>query len=310
MSQVPSPSIPNVISGGTILLPIDALEVGVQFSNSQSTGDNPIDRVEGSSGSDTLSFAGATTGLRLSGVSPILETGFDDAADSIVGGAANDLIFAYSGADTVYGGAGVDQIYGGSGDDELYGGADDDRIFGDGGDDVIVGEAGDDTLIGLDGADTILGGDGNDTAFGNQDDDLIQGGAGNDTIYGGGGNDTIQGGSGNDSLFGDKGNDRLVDTEGGSDSFGFGFTGSDNADTVVGFEPGTDQIVLGTDTFSSLGASVEDSEFTVVDTDSEREDADTPLVYVRETGELFFEGEQVAIFVGNPEITVDDFEIF
>ncbi|NJK38349.1 MAG: calcium-binding protein [Oscillatoriales cyanobacterium SM2_3_0] len=301
MSQVPSPIAPVFDGGGTILLPPPGAS-SVQFSNSQSSqpGIAPT-QVFGTDGADILSFSSATTGIEITAAG---------GNDSILGGSGDDVIAAGEGADTVFGGAGNDQIFGGQGNDLIFGGEGDDRIEAGDGDDVVAGGAGADTIFGGAGADSISGDDGDDLIFGNQDADLLQGGAGNDVIYGGQGADTIQGGSGNDTLFGDKGNDRLEDTAGGTDAFGFSYAGADDADTVIGFEAGTDKILLVGDVFASLGASVEDSEFTAVDAESQRGDADTPLVYVRETGELYFEGELVATFAEVPDITTGEFELF
>jgi Ca2+-binding RTX toxin-like protein len=107
---------------------------------------------------------------------------------------------------------------------------------------------------------------------------------------------------------GDKGQDRLLGGA-GTDTFGFTDTGEANADTVVDFASG-ETIALGGDVFSSLGGDVEATEFTAVDVDAQRGDAETPLVYVRETGELFFDGQLVATFLNNPDLTVGDFEVF
>ncbi|MGL5081199.1 MAG: calcium-binding protein [Microcoleaceae cyanobacterium] len=300
MSQVTNPTTPVFEDGGVSLLPPPGAN-SVQFSQSQSVGGNPVAFVGGTGGADIFAFSKSTSDLEISA---------GGGNDSVVGGSGSDAVFGGAGNDTVFSGAGDDEVSGDAGDDLIFSGEGNDRVLGGAGSDTIDGGAGNDTIFGGEGADSINGGDGDDVVYGNQDNDFLQGGAGNDIIYGGQGNDTVQGGSGNDTLFGDKGNDRLVDTDGGSDAFGFSFTGSANADTVVGFDAGTDRILLGTDTFASLGASVEASEFTAVDAESQLADADTALVYVRETGEVYFEGELVATFVGNPEITVDNFELF
>lgn len=74
------------------------------------------------------------------------------------------------GAQTMYGGAGDDVIHGGNGNDTLYG----------------------DDLAGIEtGADYIDGHDGDDSIYGGAGIDEIYGGAGSDTIYGGSGNDTL-----------------------------------------------------------------------------------------------------------------------
>ncbi len=229
--------------------------------------------------------------------------------DVIYGGTGDNEIFGNEGNDTIYGRGGNNALYGGQGNDVIYGGPGSDRIEGGKGNDTLAGGSGNDTIFGGEGDDVINGGDGNDILYGNQGNDLLQGGPGNDTLYGGQGNDTLQGGDGDDFLSGDKGNDRLLGGA-GRDTFAFFNSGAANADTVVDFVVNEDTILLGGTTFSSLGSSVEASEFTAVGTDAERAAAETPLVYVRETGELFFAGQLVATFLNNPELSSGDFEVF
>ncbi|MEL7034542.1 MAG: calcium-binding protein [Cyanobacteria bacterium J06592_8] len=272
----------------------------------QATGENRIQptltgvtEIRGGDGSDTIVPGTAEPDVTIFGLS---------ANDSLIGGSGDNEIFGNLGNDTLRGLDGNDSLYGGKGDDALYGGAGNDRIIGDPGNDTIDGGDGNDTLFGGDGNDLINGGADDDIIYGNKGNDTLQGGAGSDTMFGGQGNDNLQGGGGNDSLLGDKGNDRLVGGD-GTDTYAFTFAGSSDADTIVAFESG-ETIALGGDTFSALGGDVEDSEFTAVGTEDERGDADTPLVYVRETGELYFEGQLVATILNNPELDSGDFEVF
>ena len=91
-------------------------------------------------------------------------TSSTQAAQTLTGTAANDLLRGYAGDDTVnagdgndmvYGGAGNDTINGQGGNDWLYGGVGNDRLDGGAGHDQLVGGAGNDTLIGGSGADTF-----------------------------------------------------------------------------------------------------------------------------------------------------------
>ena len=68
-------------------------------------------------------------------------------ANSIVGGAGNDSIFANTGKDTVRGGAGNDIIFGDSGNDSLNGEAGNDSLYGGTGIDTLTGGAGNDVFI-------------------------------------------------------------------------------------------------------------------------------------------------------------------
>ncbi|EAW33405.1 calcium-binding protein [Lyngbya sp. PCC 8106] len=228
--------------------------------------------------------------------------------DSIFGGTGDNEIFGNEGNDTTYGLAGDDALYGGQGDDYLFGGDDDDRLQGDAGNDTLAGGSGNDSLFGGEGNDLLEGNDGDDVLYGNQGNDLLQGDGGSDTMFGGQGNDTLQGGDGGDSLLGDKGNDRLNGGT-GTDTYAFTFAGGSDADTIVAFESG-ETIALGGEVFDALGGDVEAAEFTLVGTEAERAAADTPLVYVQETGELFFDGQLVATILNNPDLNAGDFEVF
>lgn len=228
--------------------------------------------------------------------------------DSMFGGTGDNEIFGNEGNDTTYGLAGDDALYGGQGDDYLFGGADDDRLQGDDGNDTLAGGSGNDSLFGGEGNDLLEGNDGDDVLYGNQGNDLLQGDGGSDTMFGGQGNDTLQGGDGGDSLLGDKGNDRLNGGT-GTDTYAFTYAGGSDADTIVAFESG-ETIALGGDVFNALGGDVEAAEFTLVGTEAERAAADTPLVYVQETGELFFDGQLVATILNNPDLSAGDFEVF
>jgi len=91
-------------------------------------------------------------------------TASTEAAQTLTGTIANDLMRGYAGNDTinagdgndmVYGGAGNDTISGGNGNDWLYGGVGDDTINGGAGNDMLLGGAGNDNLTGSTGADTF-----------------------------------------------------------------------------------------------------------------------------------------------------------
>ncbi|MEB3283426.1 MAG: calcium-binding protein [Lyngbya sp.] len=296
MSQLPDSTPGSEVQGPS----------GTIITAENPTGDNRIQptavgvvQILGGEGNDTIVPGSAEINVTIAGGA---------GNDSIIGAAGSNEMAGGEGDDVVRGLAGDDFIYGGKGNDQLFGGTDNDRVQGDDGDDAVDGGDGSDTLFGVDGADTIIGGDGDDLLFGNIGADLMQGGEGSDTLYGGQGNDTLQGQGGNDFLAGDKGNDRLNGGE-GSDTYAFFQTGSADADTIVAFESG-ETIVLGGDAFSGLGGDVEDSEFTAVGTDAERSGATTPLVYVRETGQLFYEGQLVATILNNPELNTGNFEVF
>lgn len=127
--------------------------------------------------------------------------------DSIIGGGGNDLIDAdglEGGNDTIRGGAGNDTILGDGGDglegrsDTIYGGDGDDQIFGHHGNDLIDGGNDNDLITGGDGAEA------NDILVGGQGNDSLSGGAGKDLLIGGVGLDTLRGEAGEDLLLADQ----------------------------------------------------------------------------------------------------------
>ncbi|MBD2751001.1 hypothetical protein IC232_30680 [Microvirga sp. BT688] len=76
-----------------------------------------------------------------------------------------------------------------------------------------------------------------------------------DTIVGGNGRDTITGGSGNDKIYGGVGAD-LLKGGAGRDAFVFNTNiGKGEIDTIQGFNPIEDTIVLARDVFKNLGSS-------------------------------------------------------
>ncbi|WP_370230371.1 calcium-binding protein [Salipiger bermudensis] len=140
-----------------------------------------------------------------------------DNADSVEGGAGNDLIDALGGPDWVRGNDGNDTLLGGDGNDFLAGNA---------------------------GADEIDGQDGND---------LLRGGVGPDLIQGGAGDDLIETGLGGDRAWGDEGNDTIVISEESGDELPFnevyGGLGDDlmlvdNSNAQVSGDQGNDTIAI------------------------------------------------------------------
>ena len=270
--------------------------------------------ISGTADTNLIQGAGLDDTLSAGAAAPVIIYGFS--GNELISGsnADTDELYGNQGSDSIYGLGGKDFIAGGEGNDLLYGGDGDDTVFGDVGNDTISGGAGNDILGGGQGNDLIYGDDGNDIIWGEQGNDNLYGGAGNDTIYGGAGNDVIAGGDGNDFINGDKGNDNLSGNA-GSDIFAFSSFGTANADVVVDFVSGTDKIALASSTFTSLGVSVETSEFTVVANFNPATPAATAgLVYDSNNGKLYFvtggAAQEVATFVNNPALKATDFELF
>ncbi|MFB2644616.1 type I secretion C-terminal target domain-containing protein, partial [Shewanella bicestrii] len=84
------------------------------------------------------------------------QSGANDKADIILGGAGNDILFGQGGNDYLDGGAGKDTLYGGNGNDTLIGGAGNDTLIGGAGNDTLIGGLGDDVLRGDSGNDTFV----------------------------------------------------------------------------------------------------------------------------------------------------------
>jgi len=190
------------------------------------------------------------------------QTGAEDAADTLLGGAGNDSIYSNGGADSIDGGGEEDYLYldrsastaslsfvaASSGAATVIG--DGTRIANIGRFDVRGG-TGNDRISLLDGADVALGNEGADT---------LSGGAGYDVLYGGAGDDRLEAGADGGYLYGDAGADTLV---GSSENSGvwdylYGGTGDDRietgggADQVAG-EEGADTIVAsGGNAYQSL----------------------------------------------------------
>ncbi len=125
-----------------------------------------------------------------------------DAADTLIGGAGNNVIRGLSGNDIIDGRAGNDTIDGGSGDDVIEGGAGNDVIDGGDGDDTLTDSGSDGS--GTNGFDTLRGGGGNDriTAIRSASYErlVIDGGSGRDTVRFAGAQATIDLGADDDSL--------------------------------------------------------------------------------------------------------------
>ncbi|MBI3436598.1 MAG: M10 family metallopeptidase C-terminal domain-containing protein [Proteobacteria bacterium] len=162
--------------------------------------------------------------------------------ENAYGGSGSDVLIGNQANNTLIGFAGNDIIRGEDGDDVLIGGLGDDRIEGGNGNDYLIGLDGNDTLIDGAGINTLQGGIGNDIyavqsnadtvfEFANEGrdqiqtflsyyvlppnvEDLIFVGAGSHTGIGTSADNWLIGGSGNDYLIGLAGNDVLIDGAG------------------------------------------------------------------------------------------------
>ncbi|SDA59307.1 Ca2+-binding protein, RTX toxin-related [Pseudomonas sp. NFPP33] len=198
-------------------------------------------------------------------------TGYgNELANTITGGAGNDVLDGGAGADRLVGGAGNDSYYvdnsgdvvveaAGAGVDTVYSTASSYTLganvemfvqvgsnavvaSGNGLANMMVGGVGNDTLRGLGGNDVLNGMEGDDLLYGGAGADSLSGGSGADTLFGEGGNDILDGGDGDDILDGGAGNDIMIGGVGndtlyanqGNDILVFGPNFGN--DTIIGFD--------------------------------------------------------------------------
>ncbi len=196
-----------------------AIAYGVTIENAVGGGgddlivaNNVANRIDGGAGSDTVSYATATSGVIL--YMGLSFTAFGGASgdrlisiENIIGSAHNDIIVGSFGDNVISGGSGgYDILVGGGGNDTIsYAQATagvtvdihNNRTAGDARFDTIYGF---NNIVGTDFADVLSGNDGNNRLSGGAGDDRIDGGKGNDIINGGLGADRLSGGRGNDTF--------------------------------------------------------------------------------------------------------------
>lgn len=288
MSEVVNETVFEVVTTAN-----GAVIVGSPNQSNRIRGTADAIRIQGGDLADTL-VAGGNPDMVIYGF---------DGNDSIIGGAGDNELYGNQGNDTIYGIAGNNLIYGGQGDDLIYGGDGNNSLSGDKGNDTLVGGTGNDIIRGGDGDDLIYGGGGNNQLFGEKGNDTIIGGPGNDTIYGGQGNDFIRGGDGNDFIAGDKGNDTLTGGA-GADIFAITASADQTRDVITDFNSAEGDIIA-----LRAGAGYDLNSFQTVATDADASGL-SGLVYIQSTGVLLFNGEEIAEFLGTPDITASDFELF
>ena len=176
-------------------------------------------------------------------------------ADTLQGGAGNDVLSGLAGADILRGGTGDDVLEGGAGADTLDGG-DDDQSIGGLGDTIryvasstavsinlatrVVsgGDAAGDVIVAVNGVSTIENVTGSnvtsagDVLIGDDRKNILSGLDGNDTLTGAGGDDVLLGGAGADIISGGDGDDN-IDAGDGNDA---NVRGGDGRDLIAGGE--------------------------------------------------------------------------
>jgi Ca2+-binding RTX toxin-like protein len=208
-----------------------------------------IDTVESSIG---WSLASGLENLTLTGSSNISANG-NNLANVIIGNSGSNGISAREGNDTLIGNAGNDKFIMSNGGGADYG---NDSIDGGSGVDTLDYGNNARTPVSIDlAAGTASGGGtggaGSATLISVEN---ANGGAYNDVIKGSSAANFLYGHNGNDTLDGVEGQDRL-EGGGGADRYVFSVApGSANADTIVGFVSGTDEIALDAAVHLDIGA--------------------------------------------------------
>ena len=218
-------------------------------------------------------------------------------AERLDGGPGSDTLSGAEGNDTLNGGAGNDVMDGGPGVDSMDGGLGADTYFASTGD-VITDAGGIDGVVAdvswtlASGLENLwvtgtlnLSAHGNDLdneLWGNAGDNLLKGGAGNDFLHDGPtGNDTFAGGTGTDVLLSFEGDDVFLFEEA---------PGAANADLIINFDIGANEIHLDASAHANLGAggrlAVGDARFFAGPGATAGQDASDRVIYNTTTGEL------------------------
>ncbi|MCV3764245.1 GH12 family glycosyl hydrolase domain-containing protein [Rhizobium sp. TRM95796] len=143
--------------------------------------------------------------------------------------------------------------------------------------------------------------------------DLLKGDGGRDRLFGKGGDDRLHGRGGDDYLDGGAGAD-LLSGGGGKDVFVFDHIGKE-IDTVRDFSSDHDRIELDADVFAALGKGELDAgEFRQGKVFGDA----TRILYIRETGALFYDADGdgaangrrlIGVLSNTPTLQADDFHI-
>lgn len=182
------------------------------------------------SGQDTVILADALTSYTLAANVEDLYLADPDGAPTGktgIGNGLDNMIMGTEHADSIDGGAGNDVIHGAGGEDVLKGGLGNDTFVVDNADVVVLENAGEGTDTVVSSVDFALGANvenlvlvgGDDLeGWGNGLANLLTGNAGSNLLMGGDGNDTVNGGAGADLMFGGLGNDTYyVDSPAGGE---------------------------------------------------------------------------------------------
>jgi Ca2+-binding RTX toxin-like protein len=265
--------------------------------------------INGTAGNDTLS--GGSGDDTINGLGGDDNLGGSIGNDRVDGGSGNDYLFGDRGADSLVGGDGNDTLDGWDDDgnaDSMDGGAGNDS-YGVHRNDVIVGDSGGiDSVDAYDNDWTLAAGFENLRLLGSRDGIVIrQVGTGNaqnnvleswveGELYGLGGNDSLRTVNGfQNRLDGGSGNDTLDGAFNADDRFLFTVApGSANADLVIGFSSGHDQIHLDNIAHGNLGAaggmSAGDARF-AANASGTAQDSSDRVIYNTSSGQLWYDAD-------------------
>lgn len=242
-----------------------------------------------------------------------------DYGDTLDGGRGNDTLWGGLGDDTFLLNDGRDNLAGGGGNDTYHVTAQDTVVeaAGEGSADRVIAYSSFTLVAGqsieiLQAAEIstpspmeLRGNGAANRIIGNAEGNRLLGLVGNDTIEGGGGSDTITGGIGRDRLTGGAAADTFVLVP-----------GAKNADTITDFTPDSDILQLSAAAFGAgLEAGLLDSAQFASNRSARPQTADHRLLYENDTGRLYFDADGngaadrvfIAILLGAPQLTADDF---
>jgi Ca2+-binding RTX toxin-like protein len=263
----------HVSTGDTIL--VDPSGIDTVISDSSWT-------LGGTSGLENLTLTG-TAAISGQGNNLANVINGNEGANTLNGRAGSDLVSGNGGNDTFDMSGGGTSSYG---NDTIHGGSGFDTV------DFVGSAALAPVTIDLGAGTGNAGSAGTFTfssierVFGGNFADRMTGSSGSDTFYGQGGNDTLNGAAGNDTLTGGAGND----------SFLFANTpGPANADRIIDFVSGTDELVFENGVMAALGGTgawaAGDGRFWAASGATAGHDADDRLVYNTSTGNLYYDAD-------------------
>jgi serralysin len=240
--------------------------------NDNLTGNAANNLLDGGAGADKMSGGlGDDTYIVDSSADAVLEksgqgtdTVYASVSHTLAANVENLVLLAGAGNASATGNALANALQGNDGDNILDGKAGADSMAGGAGDDLYIVDNAADAVLEQAGAgyDTVqasvsytlsanveklvLSGSGALNGSGNADANVLLGNSGANRLYGGAGNDTITPGNGADTVQPGAGNDTIILTETASakDVVQFAHAGAANVDTIVGFAPRSDSVML------------------------------------------------------------------